>query len=370
MDPIHSKSVALDTASYSSALSTNRVAACFLGGAGSQSVQDALDSSRETRGVTSQNGLWPLPSRQESTAYPRLLPAPPPEWEAAVQYLTEISRAPALTPSWWTPKTALQGGLENTVDPDGHPLELAQRVDWLKEPTLYLQLTMAGWGHIQLAGETPQRARPGNAFFSTAPSHDRSYLPAQSPGWTFGWIGLSHPYLVTRLGKLVATAGPRFDVPPDSWLAACALRLIRGAIKKDFCDQFELELELFRFVLACERWAQGACANTSGGQRLLDEVRARIVASLPKAIGVDALAAEYGMSRCHFSHFFRNRTGVTPAHFATEVRVHEAARMLRDTREPLKWIADACGFANANHFCKVFRRFRHLSPKSYRQSTL
>jgi transcriptional regulator GlxA family with amidase domain len=41
--------------------------------------------------------------------------------------------------------------------------------------------------------------------------------------------------------------------------------------------------------------------------------------------------------------------------------------MLVDTRVPLKQIADACGFAIANHFCKVFRRFRRLSPPSYRR---
>jgi transcriptional regulator GlxA family with amidase domain len=61
---------------------------------------------------------------------------------------------------------------------------------------------------------------------------------------------------------------------------------------------------------------------------------------------------------------------LTPAHFTTEVRVQQAARMLIDTRAPLKQIADACGFADANHLCKVFRRFQHLSPASYRRVAL
>jgi transcriptional regulator GlxA family with amidase domain len=89
---------------------------------------------------------------------------------------------------------------------------------------------------------------------------------------------------------------------------------------------------------------------------------------LPKAVDVDDLAADYGMSRSHFSHFFRQRTGLTPARHATEVRVHEATWLLLDSRAPLKQIADACGFVNANHFCKVFRRFQHLSPATYRRA--
>ena len=306
-------------------------------------------------------------SRHDATAH-AIVPSPPPEWESAVQHLTELSRAQAPAPSWWTPRTTYLGGIETATYAASPRWDLIRCLEAKNEPVLYCQLTMAGWGCFQFAGQTPQRAGPGSAFFSTAPWRDRCYVPVQSPGWTFGWIGLYHPYLVARATKLVAVAGPRFDVTPESRLVANALRLIRGAIKKDFCDPFEVELELFRYVQACERWVLSVPSGSTDGQRLLDEVRSRIVARLPRAIEVDALAAEYGMSRCHFSRFFRSRTGMTPAHFATEVRVHEAARMLLNTREPLKWIADACGFANANHFGKVFRRFRHFSPKAYRQA--
>ena len=83
---------------------------------------------------------------------------------------------------------------------------------------------------------------------------------------------------------------------------------------------------------------------------------------------VDSLAAEYGRSRTHFSHFFRTRTGLTPARFAAEVRAREATRMPLDNRAPLKQIAEACGFASVNYFCQVFRRFQHMSPMSYRRA--
>lgn len=150
-------------------------------------------------------------------------------------------------------------------------------------------------------------------------------------------------------------------------MTASIIRLVRGAIKKDFRDRFEAEIALFEFVPTFERWAQHSAESIVDGQTLMDKVRARILAGLPKAIGVHALAAEFGMSRSHFSHYFRGRTGLTPAHFSTEVRVDKATRMLRETHDPLKAIADACGFASANHLCKVFRRLRHLSPASLRQ---
>jgi AraC-like DNA-binding protein len=295
-------------------------------------------------------------------------PPPPPEWASTVHRLTELARRPAPAPSWWTPRTAFFGSIETHTDPAGYHCDGIERPGRRAAPLFYFQFTLAGWGEFQLHGQPPRRLLPGSGFFAVIPSRHRYYLPKDSPGWTFGRIGINHPYLLARVAKQVATTGPLVETPPDGALTASGLRLVRGAIKKDFRDRYEVELALFELVFAYERWAHQARDSSGEGQRLLDAVRSRIVASLPTAIGIDALAAEYGMSRSHFSHFFRSRTGLTPARFASEVRIYEASRMLLETRAGLKGIADACGFANANHFCKVFRRLRHLSPAAYRQS--
>jgi AraC family transcriptional regulator len=295
-------------------------------------------------------------------------PTPPPEWAKALRQLTELSRTPTAAPAWWTPKTAFFGSIETRTDPTSYHWDGMKRLGRRDPPLFFFQLTMAGFGHFQLYGQAPRLVTPGMGFFAVIPSRHRYYLPAASPGWTFGWIGIYHPYLLSRVAKQVAATGPLVESPPDGALTASTLRLVRGAIKKDFRDRFEVELALFEFVLAYERWAQKARGNSAEGQRLLDAVRSRVVACLPNAVEVADLAAEHGMSRSHFSHFFRSRTGLTPARFATEVRIHEAARMLSNTRTPLKQIAESCGFANASHFCRLFRAFQHLSPASYRRT--
>jgi len=264
--------------------------------------------------------------------------------------------------------TAFFGSIETRTDPTSYCWDGMKRLGRTDAPLFAFQLTLAGWGHFQVYGQPPRRVPPGTAFIALMPSRHRYYLPQDSPGWTFGWISIHHPYLLARMVKQVEATGPLVEVAPDGPLAAIALRLMRAAIKKDFRDQYETELALFEFLVACERNARPARDSSNESQRLLEAVRSRVVASLPKALDVNALAAEYGMSRTHFSHFFRSRTGLTPARFATEERVHQATRMLLTTRTPLKQIADACGFANANYFCKVFRRLQHVSPASYRRA--
>jgi AraC-like DNA-binding protein len=294
-------------------------------------------------------------------------PEAPPEWAAALHQLVELSRKPVPPPSWWTPMTAYFGSVETRTDPSTYAWDGMKRLGRGDAPLFAFQLTLAGWGHFQRYGRPPRRVQPGTAFIALIPSRHRYYLPAGSPGWTFGWISIYHPYLLDRMAKLVSAVGALVEVVPDGPLSAIAMRLLRGAIKKDFRNRFEVELALFQFLVACEESAHQARASSGEGERLIEAVRARVEASLPAALDVNALAADHGMSRTHFSHFFRARTGLTPARFAAEVRVHRATRMLLDPRTPLKQIALDCGFADANYFCKVFRRFQHMSPASYRR---
>jgi AraC-like DNA-binding protein len=295
-------------------------------------------------------------------------PAPDAEWAPTLRQLTEVSRKPVPAPPWWTPATGYFGCIETRTDPESYSWDGLKRLGRGDAPLFAFQLTLAGFGHFQLHGHPPRRVAPGTAFIAIIPSAHRYYLPEDSPGWTFGWISIYHPYLLARVTKQVEKTGPLIEIAPNGALAASAVRLMRGAVKKDFRDRFDVELALFEFMVAYERAAQEARDRPGEGRRLLATVEARVVASLPEALDVRALAAEYGMSRTHFSHFFRSHTGVTPARFATQVRVHQATRLLLDGRTPLKQIAAACGFANANYFCKVFRRFQHMTPASYRRA--
>jgi len=323
------------------------------------------------RASTSKVALWRKRSDElltsDAVASKNPRPIASREWVPALTHLVDLSRAPTPAPAWWTPTGAFFGSIETRTDPASYHWDGMKRLGRGDPPLVIFQFTMAGWGHFQEHGQPARRVSPGKGFFAVVPSRHSYYLPRASPGWTFGWVGVYHPYLLARISRQVAATGPLVDTPPDGAFTASALRLVRGAIKKDFRDRFEAELALFEFVLGYERWARQPNDESGEGARMLKNVRSRIIASLPKTIAVEVLAAEHGMSRSHFSHFFRARTGLTPARFATEVRIHEAARLLVDTQAPLKHIADVCGFATANHFCKVFRRVQHLSPAAYRR---
>ena len=295
-------------------------------------------------------------------------PAPPAEWAAHLRQLVNASHAPVEGPRWWTPGNAYFCNVETRTDPHAYRWDGMKRLGPGARPLAFFQLTLAGWGHFELYGRPARRVPPGTAFFALVPSRHRYYLPRDSPGWTFAWIGIYHPYVLRRIAKQVAATGPLVVAPPSSELVASTMRLVRGAFEKDFRDRHEVELALFEFLIAYERRADEIRDPEGDRERLLEWLRERVLASRRRPLDVDQVAAERGMSRSHFSHHFRASTGLSPARYMTELRVQEAARALLATRAPLKQIATEWGFANPTHFGRVFRRFQHVSPAAYRRS--
>jgi AraC-like DNA-binding protein len=313
-------------------------------------------------------GRAALPQRRHPPQVPSATPLPPPEWTATANFLANLVRSPEPPPSWWETQACFRATFQTCTDPRGYAIDARSLGEGSGAPAVRLQLTLAGWGHFRLPGEGPQRIGPGKAFLAADSSAGSHYLPEGSTGWTFVRIDIYHPYLTPRLMDLVGNAGSLLDLRPHDALTASVLRLVRGALTNDFRDQFEAELAVFDLALTLERRARQSIDGTRTAERLMDDVRLHVLATLPAAIEVGSLAARFGMSRSYFSYCFRQLTGITPAHFATEVRIQQVEHLLLDSREPLKTIAAACGFANANHLCKVFRRFRHHTPTSFRQA--
>jgi AraC-like DNA-binding protein len=291
-----------------------------------------------------------------------------PEWSSVIDHLSQFWRSPVPPPSWWEGHAGFRARVETLTAPRRCYPECESGEGAPSASTISFHLILAGSGLFRLGDQEPQELGPGRGFFASEAAVVHHYLPEGSLGLTLATIDVSHPYLSGRLSERARSVGSLVDVRPEEALTASVVRLVRGSMMKDFQDQFEVERAIFDFVLAFERWVRQATKQVREDERLLDDVRARVLARLPKAIEVSSLAAEFGMSRSHFSHFFRVRTGITPAHFATQVRIQTVERMLLDTYKPLKIIADACGFANANHLCKVFRRFRQLTPTAFRQA--
>jgi AraC-like DNA-binding protein len=201
------------------------------------------------------------------------------------------------------------------------------------------------------------------------PSAHRYYLPADSESWTFFWLVVQHPFVSDRVRQLrdVEDAVQRWDVGSAPLEAAAAL--FESACLGKLRDVWTFEAMLFSWLLETERELHARRYPRDERQRLLDETRRLVRDRVRQPPGIAELAGIHRMERTTFSRKFKAATGLTPAAFVTEVRLEEALKLLRDDAK-LDDIAAETGFADANHFCKAFRRRFHSSPGAYRRLIL
>lgn len=79
------------------------------------------------------------------------------------------------------------------------------------------------------------------------------------------------------------------------------------------------------------------------------------------------LASLLGLSVSHFSHAFKQTTGMTPLMYVAAARVTAAQQDMLFSAQSLSDIALSHGFCDQSHFCRVFRRETGLSPQTWRK---
>jgi AraC-like DNA-binding protein len=81
---------------------------------------------------------------------------------------------------------------------------------------------------------------------------------------------------------------------------------------------------------------------------------------------VRELASVAAMSRSTFFLRFKETVGMTPLDYLLRLRMHTAARALRDTSGTVASIAAAVGYRTESAFSAAFKRFTGCSPSEHR----
>ena len=85
-----------------------------------------------------------------------------------------------------------------------------------------------------------------------------------------------------------------------------------------------------------------------------------------KELSVETLCAHLHLSPAYFSTLFKRETQKSFTAYVTDLRMEQAARMLRDTDEKTYLIAERTGYADPNYFSYVFKKHFGISPSKFR----
>jgi len=94
---------------------------------------------------------------------------------------------------------------------------------------------------------------------------------------------------------------------------------------------------------------------------------AYIESNYPDKISREELARLAHMNIRTFQRTFLRSMQMTPVDYITQVRVRNAAHLLKESDFPVTRIALDCGFCDSNYFSRTFRRTMGMPPSEYRK---
>ena len=89
-----------------------------------------------------------------------------------------------------------------------------------------------------------------------------------------------------------------------------------------------------------------------------------------KDIALEDMAATVNLNPKYFCKFFKELTGKRPMDYLNAFRIECAAVKLQSPTENINQIAYTGGFKDPAYFTKMFKRYKNLSPREFRQLNL
>lgn len=80
---------------------------------------------------------------------------------------------------------------------------------------------------------------------------------------------------------------------------------------------------------------------------------------------VEDITREVGISRVHLHRKLKEMTNYSTRDFIRNLRLNQAARLLRESRHSIAEVSDLTGFSNPNYFSTVFSQTFGMSPSEY-----
>lgn len=120
----------------------------------------------------------------------------------------------------------------------------------------------------------------------------------------------------------------------------------------------------------CSDSKQMAERGVHRNRRRFEQIRDWIDTHLDEDLGLDSLAARFGISRALLSREFRRHAGQSVVEYSNFRRVEQSAQRLAMGCCTVAEAARACGFPNLSHYHRQFKSFYGLTPAAFQRMTM
>jgi AraC-like DNA-binding protein len=234
------------------------------------------------------------------------------------------------------------------------------------EPHGCWEYVLSGTIYYRIAGER-HRVEAGEALVTRRPDPGWMLRPVRDVPVQTIWITISGELGLRMFHFLHQKFGQIQRFPQDSEVVRMLRRYVQIAQRQPHDDALVWSERTFRWM---KTWWKDAIENHPPRDRsVLNAIEpSRLISYAPGS--VKNFAAAMGYSRAYLTRKLSQQWQRPPGAVLREVRLQDAASMLRSTRMSISEVAAKVGYATTASFCRAFRRQYQQAPQQYRRNEL
>lgn len=235
-----------------------------------------------------------------------------------------------------------------------------------------LHVVLDGAGIYKVNHQTYElKARDG---FILKKNQQVFYTPKADQPWTIAWIGLGgknlHHYL--RNTTLANQDVYKFEEDSLAWVEMLNfIALLSNSDPTSQLDYLRAFSRLYQLLLTINHefavYQNRQNSYTIPEANLAEKIYEFIYENFLTNLSITQIADHFDISRNYLFKLCKEYYGQSPKNMIQELRMNQAAQLLRGSTMQVKEIASIVGYKDAFSFSKMFSKYYHYSPTQFRQ---
>lgn len=230
------------------------------------------------------------------------------------------------------------------------------------EPQGCWEYVLMGTVHYRVGSER-HRVEAGEALVTRRPDPGWMLRPVKGTAVQTLWINVTGEMALRMFDYLHIKFGQIQHFPRESRVVRLARQLVHLVARQPKRPAHFWSEKTFHFMNAW--WTHAQEGYQKRDRRALEAIEpSRLISYAPRS--VKNFATEMGYSRAYLTRKLSQQWQRPPGRVLREVRLQDAASLLRTTRLTISEISTKVGYSTAASFSRAFLKHYHQSPRDYR----
>lgn len=136
--------------------------------------------------------------------------------------------------------------------------------------------------------------------------------------------------------------------------------------KKEFAHEIDLKCDILMILkLILNDLKADMLKNIDPNEDALTAIYQYVVENYCSPICFEALCHIHGYSYSNFRKLFKQKTGKSPNHFLTDLRIDKASELLSTKKYTVTEVSDMVGYQDSCYFSRIFKKKKGIAPSNF-----